>query len=85
MYGELAAYAGIESVDALIDALGGLLTRAGLASNLSDMGVKQAMIPQMASEAAGQWTANFNPRAMDAEAFTGLYQATYAGEGYHSS
>lgn len=85
MYGELAASAGIDNLDTLVDALGGLLTRAGLASNLADMDVKQALIPQMASEAAGQWTANFNPRAMNTEAFTALYQAAYAGEGYHSS
>jgi alcohol dehydrogenase class IV len=35
------------------------------------------MIPTMADEAAKQWTATFNPRAITARDFVNLYEAAF--------
>jgi alcohol dehydrogenase len=60
---------------ALIARLDALLNLAGLPRSLRDYGVKRAMIPALAGEAAEQWTANFNPRPVTAKDFAKLYEA----------
>jgi alcohol dehydrogenase len=40
-------------------------------------GVAEAALPQLASEAAGQWTAAFNPRRVDADDLNSLYRAAW--------
>lgn len=54
-----------------------LTTRAGLATRLSDCGVNQASLEQLASEAARQWTTSFNPRPADQQALLQLYQQAF--------
>ena len=49
----------------------------GLATRLRDLDVDEAKIPQMAEEAAQQWTAQFNPVSFDAAAFEALYRACW--------
>ena len=50
------------------------LEMAGVKLRLSDYGVSEGELPMMAAEAAGQWTAQFNPVAVDAAAFERLYR-----------
>ncbi len=52
-----------------------LLGEAGLPGKLGDLGVTPEKIPQLASEAATQWTAQFNPREAAAADFAALYEA----------
>jgi alcohol dehydrogenase len=52
------------------------LARAGkLAMTLSDSGIEESAIPELAAEAAAQWTGTFNPRPFDAEGATEIYRA----------
>jgi alcohol dehydrogenase class IV len=51
------------------------LDAAGHAVPLSALGVTEADVPILAEEAAVQWTARFNPRAVTAEDFVRLYSA----------
>src|SRR5687767_648068 len=61
---------GLEAaLNALVGWLEHLLDMAGMPRSLSKCGVDQSMIPTMAAEAAKQWTATFNPRAITAEDF----------------
>ena len=52
------------------------LARAGgLALKLSDRGVGEQAIPELAAEAAAQWTGTFNPRPFDAAGAAEIYRA----------
>jgi alcohol dehydrogenase len=52
------------------------LARAGgLALKLSDIGVDEPAIPELAAQAAAQWTGTFNPRPFDAAGATDIYRA----------
>jgi alcohol dehydrogenase len=82
IYAELAVYAGLaeagggekEALTALVDCLEDLLSRAGIGSMLPAEAAEQADPPRLAVEAAGQWTAQFNPVPMKAEDFQELYE-----------
>jgi len=39
--------------------------------------VEASMLPQLAAEAARQWTTSFNPRAADAEALLRIYEQAF--------
>ncbi len=67
--------------EALIARLESLLNLAGVPRSLQDCGVTRESIPLMATEAARQWTANFNPRPIVAEDFAALYEAAFAPRG----
>jgi len=58
----------------LADRLGLLLNRARLPATLKDCGVQEKDLPQLASEAANQWTAQFNPRPVTTEDFQKLFE-----------
>jgi alcohol dehydrogenase len=60
---------------ALADALAAQLLAAGMPSRLAAHGVAPALVPALAREAAEQWTARFNPRAVDAADFERLLAA----------
>jgi len=45
---------------------------------LNALGVPSNEIPRLAEEAAGQWTARFNPRPVTAADFVELYERTFA-------
>ena len=52
------------------------LARAGgLGLKLSDSGVDEHAIPELAAQAAAQWTGTFNPRPLDAEGAAEIYRA----------
>ncbi len=52
-----------------------LLAGAGMPVRLGERGVEGAMVPTLAKEAAGQWTAGFNPVPVSAGDFERLYAA----------
>jgi alcohol dehydrogenase len=59
----------------LVQRVRSLLQSAEMNLSLSDLGVEADKLPQLAEEAAGQWTAQFNPVAVDAAALEGVYRA----------
>jgi alcohol dehydrogenase len=73
-YRELAADVGLDSVEELIARFEQLLTLGGLNVPLSALGVSRERISLLASEAAREWTAQFNPRPIGFEDFIRLYE-----------
>ena len=69
-----------KALDALVRHLETLLELAHMPRSLAQCGVKASMIPTLAKEAAGQWTATFNPRPITAQDFAHLFQIALAGE-----
>ena len=84
LYGVLAADAGLcdpndpSAAERLADFIESLVARSGQPSTLSDCDVDPDLIPQLASEAAGQWTARFNPRPVTAAELEELYRCAMA-------
>ncbi|HEX4120642.1 MAG TPA: iron-containing alcohol dehydrogenase [Verrucomicrobiae bacterium] len=54
-----------------------LLNLAGMPHSLADCGLKPSAIPQLAAEAAKQWTAGFNPRPVGEKDFVKLFEAAF--------
>jgi alcohol dehydrogenase len=75
VYQELAAEVGLVSIEELIVRFRELLTLAKLDVPLSQLGISKTDTGVLAAEAAQQWTAQFNPRPIDAEDFVHLYEA----------
>ena len=81
VYGRLAVAAGwstsalpaATAAAALVDGVCRLLDRAGIPGSILDAGATTASIPELAAAASRQWTAQFNPRDLDVEAFISLY------------
>lgn len=59
----------------LADRVSELLWEAQMPRHISHYGVTEADLSALAEMAAKQWTAQFNPRALTAEDFVGLYRA----------
>lgn len=80
LYGELAADAGLCEFDdprageVLADHLAVLAIQLKLPRSLNECGVTHDLLPKMATEAAAQWTAKFNPRPVDANSLRELYE-----------
>lgn len=54
------------------------LAEAGsLRSNLRAIGISEAELPELATEAAAQWTGTFNPRPFDKQGAIEIYQCAY--------
>ncbi|EEF58057.1 iron-containing alcohol dehydrogenase [Pedosphaera parvula] len=70
-----------EALEALIARLEGLLNLAQIPRSLADCGVDRSKIKIMAAEAANQWTATFNPRAVSEKDFVELYEAAFRPRG----
>jgi alcohol dehydrogenase len=64
-------------VDGLAEFVARLLARAGLATTLRSLGIDPLRLPQLATQAAKQWTAGFNPRAVGEAELLALYQEAY--------
>ncbi|MEM9020454.1 MAG: iron-containing alcohol dehydrogenase [Planctomycetota bacterium] len=79
-YAELARRADLPDSDALADHLTQLLSLAGLETSLAPLGVDPSSFSDLSEQAAGQWTARFNPRPITADDFALLYRQAY-GEG----
>ena len=58
----------------------GLVAESGLPTTLRECEVTAARLPQLAREAAEQWTANFNPRPVDVPALEELYRCAMSSE-----
>lgn len=69
-----ALEADAERLAAMIDAA---LGAAGVPRRLSELGVPREALPELATEAARQWTAGFNPRVVDADALRAIYEAAW--------
>jgi alcohol dehydrogenase len=80
LYGRLAADAGLSAVDdpaagaKLAAWIRELVARAGCPTELAACGVSADLLPQLAHEAAQQWTGTFNPRPVDAASLEELYR-----------
>ena len=79
-YGELLADVGLEATAAqagelLARRLVGLLLDAGLPGKLADVGAGGCDATALATEAAEQWTAGFNPRPVTVTDLATLYEA----------
>lgn len=57
--------------------LASLAQAGGLPVTLRDLGVPQGDLPELAAEAAAQWTGTFNPRAFGESAASELYRLAY--------
>ena len=66
-----------QAVDALVEEIERLLALAKMPKRLRECGVESSALPMLASEAAKQWTANFNPRAITEADFLQLYEAAF--------
>jgi alcohol dehydrogenase len=64
-------------VEGLSDFVSRLLAKAGLATTLRGLSVDPLKLPQLATQAAKQWTAGFNPRQVGEEELLGLYQQAF--------
>jgi alcohol dehydrogenase len=83
LYGRLAADLGVCSVDdpsagnQIADLIRRYATMAGLPQNLHQCEVDRLRLPQLAEEAAHQWTGTFNPRPVDAKSLLELYEVAF--------
>ncbi len=69
------------AVDSLVARLESLLNAAQMPRSLAECGAKAALVDTLAAEAAKQWTATFNPRAVTAEDFVNLYRQAFERRG----
>ena len=63
--------------DELAQFVSSLVEKAKLPQLLADQGVQREMLPDLASQAAQQWTAEFNPRDVGHEELLELYQSAF--------
>jgi len=63
--------------EALARRLEELVTAGGLQANLSGAGIKEIDLPNLAAEAAEQWTGTFNPRPFNKEGAMEVYSCAY--------
>ena len=61
----------------LADFVATLTAQAGLAGRLSDCGVEQGKLHELAAEAAKQWTGSFNPRRVTEADLLSLYESAF--------
>ncbi|HYN22053.1 MAG TPA: iron-containing alcohol dehydrogenase [Thermoanaerobaculia bacterium] len=63
----------------LPERLEGVRALSGLPVCLLDVGVEESHLPELAQEAAGQWTARFNPRPVTSADLLDIYRAAWQG------
>lgn len=66
-----------DAAEALALRLEDLSVAGGLAVKLSDSGIDEAALPELAAQAAGQWTGTFNPRPLDATGAMEIYRSAF--------
>jgi len=66
-----------DAAEALARRLVALAGTAGLSVTLRDSGVAEEALPDLAADAAKQWTGTFNPRPFDAAGALEIYRAAY--------
>jgi alcohol dehydrogenase len=67
----------LSATEALARRLEEVAAAGGLRSNLRATGMKETDLPELAAEAAGQWTGTFNPRPFDKQGAIEVYQCVY--------
>ncbi|HEY2961414.1 MAG TPA: iron-containing alcohol dehydrogenase [Pyrinomonadaceae bacterium] len=67
----------LEATEALARRLEELATAGGLAADLSGSGIAKNELPDLAAEAAEQWTGRFNPRPFNKEGAMEVYSCAY--------
>ena len=72
--GTPAATDGVEGLARLVEQLA---DKAGLKRKLSECGVERDRLPQLAADAAKQWTGTFNPRELTGPDLLRLYEQVY--------
>jgi alcohol dehydrogenase len=65
------------AAETLAEVVARLGHEAELPSRLSECGIDQNKLPELAADAAQQWTATFNPRKVGAEELLTLYRAAF--------
>ncbi len=83
IYAQLAVQAGLAgshsstpmAIQLLVSALETLLNLAGIPRSLAACGIRSEVFPELANDAAKQWTAGFNPRAITTADFISLYRS----------
>ncbi|MCA9228945.1 MAG: iron-containing alcohol dehydrogenase, partial [Planctomycetales bacterium] len=66
-----------EGVEGLAQFVAALVERAGLPTRLEACGVQREKLPQMADEAATQWTGTFNPREVGPAELLSIYERAF--------
>lgn len=66
-----------DAAETLARRLEDLAAMGGLAMNLRDTGVDAGALPELAEQAAQQWTGAFNPRPFDAAGALEIYRAAF--------
>ena len=74
-YAELPMPDGTSGAEGLIAFLTQQLEQAELATRLEQLNVPASELPQLANDAAEQWTGTFNPRPVDPTHLQALYEA----------
>ena len=64
-----------QGVHGLADFVTALVAKASLATTLGELGVEESRLPELAAEAAKQWTGTFNPRTVGETELLSLYRA----------
>jgi len=82
LYRELATDAGLSvngnpAGHVLADRLAAFVAQSKSPASLEECGVDAALIPEMAREAAQQWTGRFNPRTVEAPSLEELYRCAF--------
>jgi alcohol dehydrogenase class IV len=66
-----------DAAESLARRLEDLAGAGGLRVSLSDSGVDEAALPELAAQAAQQWTGTFNPRPFDAAGALEIYRSAF--------
>lgn len=74
-YGALIEARGPDATEALVRRLEALRAAGDLPTSLGDSGVDSGALPDLAREAAAQWTGTFNPRPFDESGALEIYRA----------
>lgn len=88
LYGDLAAETGLcdrfdpRAAIHLADQVRDLVALSGSPTSLRDCDVDPNLFSTLGQEAAAQWTANFNPRPVDALQLKGLYECAFSRNGH---
>jgi alcohol dehydrogenase len=74
-YGALIEARGPDATETLVRRLEELRAAGDLPTSLGDSGVDSGALPDLAREAAAQWTGTFNPRPFDESGALEIYRA----------
>jgi len=64
----------LQAIEALARTLENFVVQAGLPTSLEGLGIANGQLPELAEEAARQWTAQFNPREVGEKDLLALYE-----------